>query len=124
MCLSRIAHDVACPLPHSVVNPLQLDAAGRSFEQPLELSFQDQYGTVERHIWFGDGYILLAFSTGQPGSAAQTPFCPDIVLVLFQPVHIPHSGTRPLPTLMLSQSRTVILQKAPDMFVMAFAIIP
>lgn len=43
---------------------LQLDGAGRSFEQPLELSFQEQYGTIERHIWFGDGYILLAFSTG------------------------------------------------------------
>lgn len=44
---------------------LQLDAMGRSFEQPLELSFQEQYGTIERHIWFGDGYILVAFSTGE-----------------------------------------------------------
>ena len=43
---------------------LQLDGAGRSLEQPLELSFQEQYGTIERHVWFGDGYILLAFSTG------------------------------------------------------------
>lgn len=43
---------------------LQVDAQGQALEQPLELSFQDQYGDIERHLWFGDGYILLGFSTG------------------------------------------------------------
>ena len=43
---------------------LQLDAKGQPLEQPLELSFQDQYGDIERHLWFGDGYILLGFNTG------------------------------------------------------------
>lgn len=47
---------------------LQLDAQGQALEQPLELSFQDQYGDIERHLWFGDGYMLLGFSTG-PQSA-------------------------------------------------------
>lgn len=49
-------YDAAC---------MQLDAKGQAFEQPLELSFQDQYGDIERHLWFGDGYILLGFNTGQ-----------------------------------------------------------
>lgn len=44
---------------------LQLDVKGQPLEQPLELSFQDQYGDIERHLWFGDGYILLGFNTGQ-----------------------------------------------------------
>ncbi len=43
---------------------LQLDAQAQALEQPLELSFQDQYGDIERHLWFGDGYMLLGFSTG------------------------------------------------------------
>ena len=43
---------------------LQLDAKGQPLEQPLELSFQDQYGDIERHLRFGDGYILLGFNTG------------------------------------------------------------
>ncbi|KAL3146553.1 hypothetical protein ABBQ32_000795 [Trebouxia sp. C0010 RCD-2024] len=44
---------------------ITLDAKGQALEQPLELSFQDQYGDIERHLWFGDGYILLGFNTGQ-----------------------------------------------------------
>ena len=43
---------------------MQLDAKGQPLEQPLELSFQDQYGDIERHLWFGDGYVLLGFNTG------------------------------------------------------------
>ncbi|KAL0039283.1 hypothetical protein WJX79_001413 [Trebouxia sp. C0005] len=43
---------------------ITLDAQGQALEQPLELSFQDQYGDIERHLWFGDGYMLLGFSTG------------------------------------------------------------
>ena len=52
----------SCTQPKHVC--LQLDAKGQPLEQPLELSFQDQYGDIERHLWFGDGYILLGFNTG------------------------------------------------------------
>ena len=31
---------------------------------PLELAFQDRYGSIEKHSWFGDGYLLIAFNTG------------------------------------------------------------
>jgi hypothetical protein len=33
-------------------------------EKPLELAFQDYYGAIMKHIWFGDGYIMLAFKAG------------------------------------------------------------
>ena len=28
-------------------------------EKPLELAFLDQYGPIQKHLWFGDGYILV-----------------------------------------------------------------
>lgn len=33
-------------------------------ENPVELAFQQKYGTVVKYTWFGDGYILLGFSAG------------------------------------------------------------
>jgi WD repeat-containing protein 19 len=33
-------------------------------EEPIELAFQPRYGHVVAYEWFGDGYILLAFSAG------------------------------------------------------------
>ena len=33
-------------------------------DNPLELAFQDQYGAIEKHLWFGDGYILVGFKSG------------------------------------------------------------
>lgn len=36
----------------------------QSSEDPLELTFQSKYGTIVGHRWFGDGYIVLAFSLG------------------------------------------------------------
>lgn len=33
-------------------------------ENPVELAFQQRYGTVVTYKWFGDGYILLGFSAG------------------------------------------------------------
>jgi hypothetical protein len=33
-------------------------------EKPLELAFQDYYGSIMKHVWFGDGYIMLAFKAG------------------------------------------------------------
>lgn len=34
-------------------------------DQPLELGFLEAYGAIQRHCWFGDGYILLGFKSGQ-----------------------------------------------------------
>ncbi|XP_046394611.1 WD repeat-containing protein 19 [Ischnura elegans] len=33
-------------------------------DNPIELVFQQKYGTVVKYEWFGDGYILLGFSAG------------------------------------------------------------
>lgn len=33
-------------------------------ENPIELAFQQKYGSVVTYKWFGDGYILLGFTTG------------------------------------------------------------
>lgn len=33
-------------------------------ENPIELAFQHQYGTIVTYKWFGDGYILIGFSAG------------------------------------------------------------
>ncbi|MES1909499.1 MAG: hypothetical protein MHM6MM_002228 [Cercozoa sp. M6MM] len=33
-------------------------------EPPVELQFQPKYGSVCRHAWFGDGYLIVAFSRG------------------------------------------------------------
>lgn len=33
-------------------------------DNPIELAFQQKYGSVVAYKWFGDGYILLGFSAG------------------------------------------------------------
>lgn len=33
-------------------------------DAPIELGFQQHYGDIERHIWFGEGRIAIAFSRG------------------------------------------------------------
>lgn len=33
-------------------------------ENPIELAFQQHYGLIVKYEWFGDGYILLGFSSG------------------------------------------------------------
>lgn len=33
-------------------------------DSPTELGFQNRYGNLLQHKWFGDGYILLGFSLG------------------------------------------------------------
>lgn len=33
-------------------------------EKPLELAFLDQYGPIQKHLWFGDGYILVRRAMG------------------------------------------------------------
>ncbi|GMH41872.1 hypothetical protein BSKO_09782 [Bryopsis sp. KO-2023] len=30
----------------------------------MELVFQEQYGVIRKHLWFGDGYILVGFDAG------------------------------------------------------------
>ena len=34
-------------------------------DTPLELAFLDDYGPIQKHLWFGDGYILVGFKSGQ-----------------------------------------------------------
>lgn len=31
---------------------------------PIELAFQERYGSIVAHRWFGDGYIMIGFSSG------------------------------------------------------------
>ncbi|XP_034825348.1 WD repeat-containing protein 19 [Maniola hyperantus] len=33
-------------------------------ENPIELAFQQRYGTIVSYKWYGDGYILIGFSNG------------------------------------------------------------
>lgn len=33
-------------------------------ENPIELAFQQHYGSIVTYKWFGDGYILLGFTSG------------------------------------------------------------
>ncbi|XP_047124984.1 WD repeat-containing protein 19 isoform X1 [Hydra vulgaris] len=33
-------------------------------DNPIELAFQSRYGNIVKYRWFGDGYIMLGFSTG------------------------------------------------------------
>ncbi|KAL8576385.1 hypothetical protein ACOMHN_048952 [Nucella lapillus] len=33
-------------------------------ENPIELSFQQRYGSIVSYEWFGDGYILIGFANG------------------------------------------------------------
>lgn len=33
-------------------------------ENPIELAFQQHYGSIVAYRWFGDGYILLGFGAG------------------------------------------------------------
>jgi len=34
-------------------------------EKPMELAFLESYGSIAKHLWFGDGYILVGFRTGK-----------------------------------------------------------
>mmetsp|Transcript_37661 Transcript_37661/g.118764 ORF Transcript_37661/g.118764 Transcript_37661/m.118764 type:complete len:1376 (+) Transcript_37661:207-4334(+) len=33
-------------------------------EHPIELAFQERYGQIQSHYWFGDGYIIVGFQSG------------------------------------------------------------
>lgn len=33
-------------------------------ENPIELAFQQRYGSIVTYKWYGDGYILIGFSAG------------------------------------------------------------
>jgi len=37
---------------------------GGADERPLELAFSPKYGSIVTHQWFGEGYVLIGFSTG------------------------------------------------------------
>lgn len=32
---------------------------------PMELTFMDAYGPISQHLWFGEGYVLVGFKSGQ-----------------------------------------------------------
>lgn len=34
-------------------------------DTPIELAFQEKYGGILRHAWYGDGYIIIGFQSGQ-----------------------------------------------------------
>ena len=34
-------------------------------DNPMELSFEPEYGTIVCHCWFGDSFLLIGFSRGQ-----------------------------------------------------------
>lgn len=40
-------------------------APGQEEDSPVELQFQDSYGQIVSHHWFGKGYLLVAFNRGQ-----------------------------------------------------------
>jgi hypothetical protein len=40
------------------------DEPGADVVAPIELAFQDRYGEILSHQWFGDGYIVLGFASG------------------------------------------------------------
>ena len=33
-------------------------------DNPIELAFQPRYGDIVTYKWFGDGYIMIGFSSG------------------------------------------------------------
>lgn len=33
-------------------------------ENPIELAFQQKYGSIVAYKWYGDGYILIGFTAG------------------------------------------------------------
>ncbi|XP_058458948.1 WD repeat-containing protein 19 isoform X2 [Malaya genurostris] len=42
-------------------------------DSPTELGFQQRYGSLIQHKWFGDGYVLLGFSQGHVVSISTHP---------------------------------------------------
>lgn len=33
-------------------------------QQPVELTFQEHYGSIRSHLWFGDDMLLIGFASG------------------------------------------------------------
>jgi len=31
----------------------------------MELTFQEHYGAMQRHLWFGDGFVMVGFRSGR-----------------------------------------------------------
>lgn len=44
---------------------VQAAAVQGAGEAPLELSFQEHYGPIRRHLWFGAGLIMVGFRGGR-----------------------------------------------------------
>lgn len=41
-------------------------------EQPVELTFQEHYGSIRSHLWFGDDMLLIGFASGGACLLART----------------------------------------------------
>lgn len=52
-------------LTHSDGGGSAAAAAAAAAAAPLELTFQEQYGAMQRHLWFGDGFVMVGFRTGR-----------------------------------------------------------
>ena len=35
-------------------------------QRPVELTFQEHYGCIRTHLWFGDDMLLIGFASGVP----------------------------------------------------------
>jgi len=54
-------------------NTVSINMGGKSLmlynldnpDNPVELSFEPEYGNIVGHCWFGDGFLLVGFSRGQ-----------------------------------------------------------
>eukprot|EP01006_Ploeotia_vitrea_P030251 TRINITY_DN62715_c0_g1_i1.p1 TRINITY_DN62715_c0_g1~~TRINITY_DN62715_c0_g1_i1.p1 ORF type:complete len:1401 (+),score=199.79 TRINITY_DN62715_c0_g1_i1:64-4266(+) len=57
---------------HSKENTVSVNMGGKTLllynttdqDNPIELAFQARYGNIVSYKWFGDGYILIGFSSG------------------------------------------------------------
>lgn len=39
--------------------------AAAAASAPVELTFQEQYGDIARHLWFGEGLVMVGFRSGR-----------------------------------------------------------
>ena len=80
ICAARVP---GAPALQAVQDPV------RPAEQPIELSFQESYGDIEQHLWFGEGYILIGFRTGVPSMVAG-PSCSLVAAATKQHLIVRH----------------------------------
>ncbi|KAF8062105.1 WDR19 [Scenedesmus sp. PABB004] len=55
----------ACKADDGAPGAAKLGGAAAPGGAALELSFQENYGGMARHVWFGDGFVMVGFKSGQ-----------------------------------------------------------